>query len=84
MRTSHLDQFKRSNIEAIRLIVYNVGQRTTSWLSTKLLLPLEDLKAGMARFLKIVGTFRQQILFDDEPRCQVEGFGWAPALSEQA
>lgn len=75
-------------------LVYHIGQRTTSWpsdeticfskllgLSTKLLLdiPRSDLKARMAKFLRLVGTFRQQIIFDDGPRLQAEGFGWAPA-----
>ena len=75
-------------------LVYHIGQRTTSWpsdeticfsnllgLSTKLLLeiPRENLLARMAKFLRMVGTFRQQIIFDSGPRCQAEGFGWAPA-----
>lgn len=33
----------------------------------------------MAKFLRMVGTFRQQIIFNSGPRCQAEGFGWAPA-----
>lgn len=75
-------------------LVYHIGQRTTSWpsdeticfsnllgLATTLLLdiPREDLQARMAKFLRMVGTFRQQIIFDNGPRCQALGFGWAPA-----
>ena len=65
--------------------IYYIGQRTTSWLSDvttcflMLNIPLEDLQARMAKFLRMVGTFRQQIIFDNGPRCQAEGFGWAPA-----
>ena len=75
-------------------LVYHIGQRTTSWpsdeticfshllgLSTKLLLdiPREDLQPRMAKFLRMVGTFRQQMIFDSGPRSQAKGFGWAPA-----
>ena len=73
---------------------YHIGQRATSWpsdeticfsnllgLDTKRLLsiPREDLKGRMATFLRMVGTFRQQMIFDERPRLQAEGFGWSPA-----
>lgn len=74
-------------------LVYHIGQRATSrpsdeticfsdllGMSTKTLLdiPQEELQTRMATFLRMVGTFRQQMIFNAGPRCQAEGFGWAP------
>lgn len=75
-------------------LMYYIGQRATSWpsdetvcfssllaLSPQSLLdvPRDDLVVRMVKFSMMVGTFRQQMIFDSGPRCQAEGFGWAPA-----